>query len=135
MATGSGVKDDPWRLKTPPQTSEFEVWRDETASPAILFVQVGATRLSYQLRGIEDLAAMLKTRGDWVELGAADEGKPVKDNTVEAWARAADNPVGGYYGLRKGYRGRFALYVPPVLEHLGLVELEHAPRNNRVRAR
>jgi len=135
MSTGSGVKDDPWRLKTPPQTSEFEVWRDETASPAILFVQVGATRLSYQLRGIEDLAAMLKTRGDWVELGAADEGKPVKDNTVEAWARAADNPVGGYYGLRKGYRGRFALYVPPVLEHLGLVELEHAPRNNRVRAR
>ena len=135
MAAGSGVKDDPWRLKTPPQTSEFEVWRDETASPAILFVQVGATRLSYQLRCIEDLAAMLKTRGDWVELGAADEGKPVKDNTVEAWARAADNPVGGYYGLRKGYRGRFALYVPPVLEHLGLVELEHAPRNNRVRAK
>jgi hypothetical protein len=135
MSTGSGVKDDPWRLKTPPQTSEFEVWRDETASPAILFVQVGATRLSYQLRCIEDLAAMLKSRGDWVELGAADEGKPVKDNTVEAWARAADNPVGGYYGLRKGYRGRFALYVPPVLEHLGLVELEHAPRNNRVRAR
>ena len=135
MSAGSGVKNDPWRLKTPPQTSEFEVWRDEAASPAALFVQVGATRLSYQLRCIEDLTAMLKARGDWVELGAADEGKPVRDNTVEAWARAADNPVGGYYGLRKGYRGRFALYVPPVLEHLGLVELEHAARNNRVRAK
>ena len=132
--TGSGVKDDPWRLKTPPQTSQFEVWRDETATPPALTVQVGATRLSYHLRAIEDLHAMLKRRGDWVELGNADEGKPVKDGSVEAWARADDNPVGGYYGLRKGYRGRFANYVPPVLEHLGLVELEHGPRNNRVRA-
>jgi hypothetical protein len=132
---GSGVKDDPWRLKTPPQTSEFEVWRDDAASPPALTVQVGATRLSYQLRCIEDLHAMLTARGDWVELGNADEGKPVKHGSVEAWARAADNPVGGYYGLRKGYRGRFANYVPPVLEHLGLVELEHGPRNNRVRAK
>jgi hypothetical protein len=135
MASGSGVKDDPWRLQTPPQTSEFEVWRDEAASPPALTVQVGATRLSYQLRCIEDLHAMLKARGDWVELGNADEGKPVKDGSVEAWARAEGNPVGGYYGLRKGYRGRFANYVPPVLEHLGLVELEHQPRNNRVRAK
>jgi hypothetical protein len=132
---GSGVKDDPWKLKTPPQTSEFEAWRDEAASPPTLFVQVGATRLAYQLRGLDDLAAMLQARGDWVELGNADEGKPVKDGSVEAWARADDNPVGGYYGLRKGYRGRFANYVPPVLEHLGLVELEHGARNNRVRAK
>jgi hypothetical protein len=133
--SGSGVKDDPWKLQTPPQTSEFEAWRDETASPPALFVQVGATRLSYQLRGIDDLHAMLKARGDWVELGNADEGKPVKDGSVEAWARAADNPVGGHYGLRKGYRGRFANYVTPVLERMGLVELEHGPRNNRVRAK
>jgi hypothetical protein len=135
MGAGAGTKDDPWRLKTPPLTSEFEVWRDEAASPPALTVQVGATRLSYQLRCIEDLHAMLKARGDWVELGNADEGKPVKAGAVEAWARADDNPVGGYYGLRKGYRGRFANYVPPVLEHLGLVELEHHPRNNRVRAK
>jgi hypothetical protein len=133
--SGSGVKDDPWKLQTPSQTSEYEVWRDEAASPPSLFVQVGATRLSYQLRGIDDLMAMLKARGDWVELGNADEGKPVKAGSVEAWARAADNPVGGYYGLRKGYRGRFANYVTPVLEKLGLVELEHGPRNNRVRAK
>ena len=133
--SGSGVKDDPWKLKTPPQTSEFEAWLDETASPPALFVQVGATRLSYHLCAIDDLHAMLNTRGDWVELGNADEGKPVKDGTVEAWARAEGNPVGGYYGLRKGYRGRFANYVTPILERLGLAELEHGPRNNRVRAK
>jgi hypothetical protein len=133
--SGSGVQGDPWKLQTPSLTSEFEAWRDEGASPPALFVQVGATRLSYQLRGIEDMHAMLKARGDWVELGNADEGKPVKDGTVEGWARAADNPVGGYYGLRKGYRGRFANYVSPVLELMGLVELEHGPRNNRVRAK
>jgi hypothetical protein len=132
---GSGTQADPWTLKTPSQTSDFQIWRDEAATPPALVCQVGSTRLSYHLRGIEDLHAMLKARGDWVELGNADEGKPVKDGSVEAWARADDNPVGGYYGLRKGYRGRFANYVTPVLEALGLVELEHAPKNNRVRAR
>ena len=131
---GNGEKGDPWILKTPSQTSEYQAWRDDAAAPPALIVQVGTTRLSYQARGVDDLLAMLKARGDWVELGNADEGKPVKDGTVEAWARAADNPVGGYYGLRKGYRGRFANYVTPVLELLGLVELEHGPRNNRVRA-
>lgn len=131
---GSGTQDDPWILKTPPQTSEYEAWRDENADPPALVVQVGKTRLSYQLRCIEDLHAMLKKHGDWMPLGNADEGKPVKDDTVEAWARSDDNPVGGYYGLRKGYRGRFANYVTPVLELLGLVELEHNARNNRARA-
>jgi hypothetical protein len=132
---GIGAKNDPWRLKTPPLTSDYEAWRDEDASPPALIVQVGATRLSYQLRCLEDLHDMLKARGDWMELGNADEGKPVKDGTVEAWARAANNPVGGYYGLRKGYRGRFANYVTPVLEVMGLVELEHGSRNNRVRSK
>ncbi len=132
---GTGEKDDPWILKTPSQTSDFQAWRDPAADPPALIVQVGTTRLSYQLRGIDDVVAMLQARGDWVELGNADEGKPVKDGTVEAWARSPDNPVGGYYGLRKGYRGRFANYVTPVLELLGLVDLEHGPRNNRVKAR
>ncbi len=132
---GAGAKDDPWKVKTPSQTSEFEAWRDEGAAPPALIVEVGSTRLSYQLRAIDDVVAMLRERGDWVELGNADEGKPVKEGSVEAWARAEDNPVGGYYGLRKGYRGRFANYVTPVLEVLGLVELEHGPRNNRVRAK
>lgn len=130
---GNGTKGDPWLLKTPPQTSEYQAWRDESADPSALVVQVGKTRLSYQLRCIEDLHAMLKSHDDWLALGNADEGKPVKEGTVEAWARDETNPVGGYYGLRKGYRGRFANYVPPVLELLGLVELEHNARNNRVR--
>ncbi len=131
---GSGTADDPWILKTPSQTSEFQAWRDEASDPPRLVVQVGSTQLSYQLRGIEDCVAMLRARGDWVPLGNADEGKPTADGTVEHWARDPGNPVGGYYGLRKGYRGRFANYVTPVLEVLGHVELEHGPRNNRVRA-
>ena len=131
---GTGTPDDPWILKTPPQTSDFQAWRDESLSPPALVVQVGTTKLSYQLRCIEDAHAMLKKHGGWMALCNADEGKPVTDGTLEAWARDAANPVGGYYGLRKGYRGRFANYVPPVLELLGLVELEHNPRNNRLRA-
>lgn len=130
---GAGTEDDPWVLKTPSLTSAYQAWRDETLKPPVLVVQVGTTKLSYQLRCIDDLAAMLKKHGDWVALGNADEGKPVQPGTVEAWARDAKNPVGGYYGLRKGYRGRFANYVTPVLELMGLVELEHEPRNNRVR--
>lgn len=132
---GNGTAEDPWVLKTPPLSSDFEAWRDETRDPPALVVQVGKTQLSYQLRAIEDAVAMLRDRGDWVELGNADEGKPVKDGTLEAWARSEENPVGGYYGLRKGYRGRFANYVSPVLEVLGLAELEHKPRGNRLRAR
>ena len=129
-----GTAEDPWVLKTPPGTSEYQMWRDETADPPTLVCQVGKTRLGYQLRCIEDLRAMLKEHGDWIELGAADEQKPAKDGTVEAWARAADNPVGGWYGSR-GLRGRFGMYVPPLLEELGLAELEHNPRNNRMRVR
>ena len=130
---GSGTAQDPWVLKTPSQTSEFQAWRDD--AKAALVVQVGATQLSYHLRCLEDLAAMLTARGDWVALGNADEGKPVQADSVEAWARDEGNPVGGYYGLRKGYRGRFGTYVPPVMELLGLAELEHNARNNRMRAR
>jgi len=134
VSYGSGTEEDPWQLKTPSLSSEYQAWRDEAASPPALVVQVGSTRLSYQLRCIEDLAAMLKKQGDWVLLGNADEGKPTPAGSVEDWARAAKNPVKGYYGLRKGYRGRFANYVSPVLELLGLAELEHGPKNNRVRA-
>lgn len=129
---GSGTAEDPWVLTTPPGGSAYEVYRDKTAGQ--LVCQVGTTKLSYQLRCIDDLHAMLTTSGDWMPLGNADEQKPAAPGTVEAWARSEDNPVGGWYGLRKGYRGRFANYVPPVLEALGLVELEHNPRNNRMRA-
>src|ERR1700735_5018550 len=131
---GSGTAQDPWLLSTPPGKSDFEAWRDPDSEPPALVVQVGSTQLRYQLRCIEDLQVMLKERGDWVPLGNADEQKPAADGTVEAWGRAADNPVGGWYGLRKGYRGRFGMYLPPLLEALGLAELTHDARNNKMRA-
>jgi hypothetical protein len=131
--TGAGTADDPWVLQTPSGGSEYTIYRDPDADPPALVCQVGSTQLRYHLSAIEDLRAMLQAHGDWVLLGNADEQKPAKDGTVEAWARAADNPVGGWYGLRKGYRGRFANYVPPVLEHLGFAEVEHNARNNRMR--
>jgi len=134
MAKGDGTSENPWILHTPSGGSEFTVYRDEAADPPALVCQVGSTKLSYHLRCIEDLHTMLKEHSDWMLLGNADEQKAAKDGTVEAWARSQDNPVGGWYGLRKGYRGRFANHVPPVLEALGLAEVEHQPRNNRMRA-
>ncbi len=131
---GSGTPDDPWQLTTPPGKSAFEAWRDPDLDPPALVVQVGSTQLQYHLRAIEDLHAMLVEHGDWMLLGNADEQKEAKEGTVEAWGRSADNPVGGWYGLKKGLRGRFGNYVPPVMEALGLVELEHNARNNRMRA-
>jgi hypothetical protein len=133
--TGKGTKENPWHLKTPPGTSEFEAYRDESSDPATLVVQVGKTQLRYDLRCIDDLQAMLKKQGDWMLLGATDEQKPAPEGTVEAWGRSSTNPLGGWYGLKKGLRGRFAMYVPPVLEGLGLAEVEHNPKNNRMRAR
>ena len=132
--TGSGTPDDPWTLHTPSLQSQFQMHRDEAADPPSLVCQVGTTQLRYHLRAIEDLHAMLVEHGDWMLLGNADEQKPAKEGTVEAWARASDNPVGGWYGLKKGLRGRFANYVPPVLEALGLAEVEHNARNNRMRS-
>ena len=131
----TGTKDAPWTLKTPSLQSEFIAYRDEAADPPALVVQVGKTEMRYALRAIDDLHAMLLEHGDWLPLGSADEQKPATDGTVEAWARSDSNPVGGWYGLRKGYRGRFANYVPPVLEELGLAEVEHNARGNRMRAR
>jgi hypothetical protein len=131
---GSGTRDAPWILKTPPLSSEFEAFCDGALDPPALVVRVGKTELRYHLRCIDDLHAMLGAQSDWMPLGAADEQKPAGEGTVEAWARATDNPVGGWYGLKKGLRGRFAVYVPPVLEALGLAEVEHNPRNNRMRA-
>jgi hypothetical protein len=133
-AQGDGTRESPWRLKTPPGTSDYEMWRDESADPPTLVCQVGSTQLKYQLRAIDDLHAWLKAQGDWVPLGAADEQKDAAVGTVQAFGRAGNNPVGGWYGLRKGYRGRFGMYLPPLLEALGLAELEHNPRNNRMRA-
>ena len=131
---GNGTKDQPWQLTTPSGSSEYQMWRDEAADPPALVCQVGSTQLRYQLRCIDDLHAMLRARGDWMLLGSADEQKPAAVGTVEAWGRATDNPVGGWYGLKKGLRGRFGMYLPPLLEALGLAEVEHNPKNNRMRA-
>lgn len=132
--TGDGTPESPWVLTTPPGTSEFTAHREPEADPPALVVQVGKTQLRYHLRCIEDLHAMLVAHGDWMPLGNADEQKPAAEGTVESWGRSPDNPVGGWYGLKKGLRGRFGNYVPPVMEVLGLAEVEHNPRNNRMRA-
>jgi hypothetical protein len=131
----TGVKDDPRRLTTPAGSSEFEAWRDAAADPPALVVQVGKTQLRYALACIEDLHAMLKARDDWMPLGGADEQKPAAEGAVEAWGRSPDNPAGGWYGLKKGLRGRFGVYVPPVLEALDLAEIDRTPRAARMRAR
>jgi hypothetical protein len=131
---GRGTHDDPWKLTTPSGSSEYAMYRDPTLDPPAIVCQVGTTQLRYQLSAIEDLHAWLKEQGGWVPLGSADEQKPAADGTVEAWGRSPDNPVGGWYGLKKGLRGRFGMYMPPLLEALGLAEVEHNPRNNRMRA-
>jgi hypothetical protein len=135
MTTGAGTKQSPWQLKTPSGLSSFQAYRDEGSKPPLLVVVVGSTTLQYHLRCLEDLRKMLKTQGDWIPLGSADEQKRAAEGTVEAWARSPDNPVGGWYGVKKGFRGRFANYVPPVMEILGWAEVEHQPKNNRMRAR
>ena len=131
---GKGTVDNPWVLQTPPGTSEYKMYRDESSIPPALVCIVGTTKLSYHLRCLEDLQVMLKKNGDWMLLGSADEQKPAAEGTVEAWARSVNNPVGGWYGLKKGLRGRFAMYVPPLMEVLELAEVEHNAKNNRMRA-
>jgi len=134
MMSGTGTAEDPWVLKTPPLSSEYEMWLDTVGDRGVIVCRVGKTILHYDRRCLNDLHAMLVAAGDWVELGAADEQKDAKPGTVEAWGRSEDNPVGGWYGLKKGLRGRFGMYVPPLMEELGRAEVEHNPRNNRMRA-
>ena len=135
MAQLDRTKADPWQLKTAPGTSEYTMHVEERDGTQVLVCTVGKTVLTYDARCVADLHAMLVAVGDWVELGGADEQKPAKQGTVESWGRSPDNPIGGWYGLKKGLRGRFGVYLPPLMEALGLCELEHNPRNNRIRAR
>jgi len=135
MKNKIGTKDKPLKLKTPPLTSEFTMHIDEKDGKEVLVCTVGKTVLHYDARCLDDLHAMLKKHGDWMELGSADEQKPAKEGTVEAWGRSEKNPVKGWYGLKKGLRGRFGMYVPPLMEELGLAEVEHNPKNNRMKAK
>jgi hypothetical protein len=130
----TGTAADPWRLKTPPLTSDFTMHRDVHDGREVLVCTVGKTVLRYDARCLDDLHTMLRQRGDWVELGSADEQKDARPGTVEAWGRSPDNPIGGWYGLKNGLRGGFGMYVPPLMERLGLAEVEHNPRGNRMRA-
>lgn len=128
------TKENPWQLQTPPLTSEYQMYMDEKDGKEVIVCVVGKTTLLYDARCIEDLHQMLQQHGDWMELGAADEQKPAKEGTVEFWGRSESNPVGGWYGMKKGLRGRFGMYLPPLMEALGLAEVEHHPKNNRMRA-
>lgn len=119
---GTGTTADPWVLLTPPGTSEYTMHRAVRDGVEVIVCAVGTTVLLYDARCLDELHAMLREHGDWMELGSTDEQKPAKDGTVEAWGRSADNPRGGWYGLKKGLRGRFGMYVPPLMERLGLAE-------------
>ena len=134
MAKEKGTKDDPWQLETPPGSSDYTMYKDVKDGNEILVCTVDKTILHYDYRCLNDLHQMLKKHGDWMELGSADEQKPAKEGTVEAWGRSTQNPVGGWYGLKKGFRGRFGMYIPPLMEKLGLAELTHEAKNNKMRA-
>ncbi|NVO19291.1 MAG: hypothetical protein HXX13_06295 [Bacteroidetes bacterium] len=135
MEKGQGTKENPWKLQTPPLSSEYEMYKDFKDDREVIVCVVGKTTLLYDFRCIEDLHSMLKKHGDWMELGSADEQKPAKDGTVEYWGRSPNNPVGGWYGLKKGLRGRFGMYIPPLMEALGLAELTHDPKGNKMKAK
>jgi hypothetical protein len=128
------TKDNPWILKTPTLSSEYQMYVDEKNGREIIVCTVGKTVLHYDYRCLADLYAMLQEHGDWMLLGSKDEKQPTEDGTVEHWARSPENPTGGWYGLKKNFRGRFAMYIPPLMEELGLAEVEHNKRNNRMRA-
>ena len=129
-----GTKENPLVLQTPPLTSEYTMHVDEKDGKEILVCTVGKTVLHYDIRCLEDLHAMLKKHGDWMELGSKDQKVETKEGTVEHWGRSGDNPIGGWYGLKNGFKGRFGMYIPPLMEALGLAEVEHEKRNNRMRA-
>jgi hypothetical protein len=111
------------------------MFRDVKNGQDVIVCVVGSTTLLYDARAVDDLHAMLKAHGDWMDLGGADEQKEAKLGTVEAWGRSPHNPVGGWYGLKKGFRGRFGVYMPPLLEALGLAEVTHDAKNNKMRAK
>ncbi len=130
-----GTKENPWKLKTPPGTSAYEMYKEVRDDKDVLVCIVGKTTLLYDYRCIKDLHTMLTKHGEWIELGSADEQKTAKDGTVEAWGRSSSNPIGGWYGMKKGLRGRFGMYIPPLMEELGLAELTHEAKGNKMKAK
>jgi hypothetical protein len=135
MGDEIGTKENPWALKTPPLSSDFTIYKDVKDNKEILVCTVGKTVLHYDSRCLADLHEMLKKHGEWIDLGSADEQKPAREGTVEAWGRSQKNPIGGWYGLKKGFRGRFGMYIPPLMEKLGLAELTHDVKGNKMRGK
>ena len=129
-----GTKEQPLVLKTLPLSSEYTMHIAEKDGKEVLVCTVGKTVLLYNINCINDLHLMLKTHDDWMELGSADEQKRAMDGTVEQWGRSEKNPIGGWYGMKKGLRGRFGMYIPPLMEALGLAEVTHEARGNKMRA-
>ena len=124
------AKANPWELKAPPGTASYAMNVDEKEGRELLVCTVGKTVLHGDLRCIADLHAMLTKHGDWMAMGGADEQKPAKEGTVVSWGRFPNNPVQGWYGLKKGLRGHFGVHVPPLMEALGLAELTHEAKRN-----
>lgn len=127
------TKENPWKLKTPPGSSSYEMYIDEKDGTEIIVCVVGSTILHYDARIIADMHKMLLDFGDWMPMGSKDEKAESKEGTLEHWGRSADNPIGGWYGLKKNFRGRVGMYLPPLMEELGLAEIEHNARNNRIK--
>jgi len=128
-----GTKENPLTLKTPPLSSEYTMHVDEKDGEDILVCTVGKTILHYQLRSLEDAQKMLHEHRDWMEMGSKDEKVDTKEGTFEDWGRSSSNPVGGFYGMKKGFKGRFGMYIPPLLEALGMAEITHEKRGNKIR--
>jgi hypothetical protein len=134
MSKEEGTKENPWVLKTPPLSSEYTMHKESKDGRDILVCTVGKTVLYYDYQCLADLRDMLRKHGDWMELGSADEQKSPKEGTVEFWGRSEQNPVGGWYGLKKGLRGRFGMYIPPLMEKLGMAEVTHEAKGNKMRS-
>lgn len=97
-------KENPWDLKTPPESSAFQMWIDNKNEEEVIVCQVGSTKLYYKLQAIDDLHKMLMKHGDWMLMGSKDDKAESKEGTVEHWARSNKNPIGAWYGIRKAYR-------------------------------
>ena len=90
-----GTKENQWNLTTQPGTSAYQMYRDQKDGVEVIVCVVGTTTLFYKAQCLDDLHAMLKAHGGWMDLGGADEQKEARAGTVEAWGRSDSNPVSG----------------------------------------
>jgi hypothetical protein len=129
------TKDNPWKLKTPPGTAEYTMHIEEKDGKEVLVCTVGKTVLLYDIRCITDLHTMLKKHGDWMDLGGADEQKPAKEGTVEAWGRSEKNPCERLVRFEEGIAWPLRCVPAAVDGSAGLAEVTHEAKGNRMRAK